>query len=201
VKDSRSLPPLPTKYRQSPRDTGIEEYGFRWGAFLASLACLAVGLGMCLGAETTNPLWYGFAAVLIAAFVLSAWGSRLWSDKPVDGLRRLAANAQVALLTIFLVAIAAGLAYVLTLVLFRLASESLLMMVMVVVAFLCLGLTFRGTAASSLMRNSISWAFFPHSGPPHAVAHEEEALATTNEAMRALREEISANGWNNSTHL
>ena len=68
------LPALPAKYRQRSPASKVEDYGFRWGAFLASLACMAVGLGMSFGAQARDPLWYGVAAFLIAASRLECIG-------------------------------------------------------------------------------------------------------------------------------
>jgi hypothetical protein len=122
-----------------------EEYGFRWGAFLASMVCLGVGLAMSFGAQARDPLWYGVAAVLIAAFVLSAWGSSFWSDRPVQGLRRLAANVQLALLALFVVIITAWVSYVFVSILVGLAAESPWRLLGIVVAVAILSVIVGGT--------------------------------------------------------
>ena len=74
-------------------------------------------------------------------------------------------------------------------VVFVMASESLPMIILVVVAFLCLGLTAHGSEASALMRTSSSWWVFPHQGPAHIVATEEDTRAAARDAMRALRDD------------
>jgi hypothetical protein len=88
-----------------------------------SVFFLFVGCGLVLGGfETTDTvvMAVGFGCILL--FMVSGWGSRLWSDQPVEGPRRFLAEAQFFAAAIVL---AIGLGYLfvgLLLVIARLVS-------------------------------------------------------------------------------
>ncbi|MGE0059380.1 MAG: hypothetical protein AB7P33_08765 [Dehalococcoidia bacterium] len=153
-----ALPPLPGKYRSA--GAAPEEYGFRWGAFALALAFLAVGAGSLLTSTFfDDPVFSAVALGLIAVSAVSAWASRLWSDRPLDGLRRLLAELPFIVLALMLAAATLYMGFILLVVGFRIAKDDPLLAAGFVAVF--------GSFVWLSRRKLLSSSLYVKVGSPH----------------------------------
>ncbi len=180
-----ALPPLPGKYRSA--GALPEEYGFRWGAFAMSFVFLVLGGGVLLNPPLHGLQLVAISAALLAVFLVSAWASRLWSDQPVQGLRRLMADLPFIVLGIAGFAGAGFMAYGLFVLTVRLVAMNPIALALIAPVLGVLLVLMKRTGVVDLMRVSIaSYMTSPSRGMTPPLASGEEQL-TYLETVRRVR--------------